>query len=99
MARVLRAAPSNSEQLSPWQLKISETLSQLHQETFEKRKALTHLIQEFPKPRGEEAVADTALAMQIAYSYSPEEAESKARAYLMPDSPDFAGSRDTCILS
>ena len=65
-SRVLKPTPSCTEDLQPWQLTLADKLSQLHQECFEKRKALTKTIQEFPALRGVDAVNEIAFAARVA---------------------------------
>ena len=97
MSHCLRAVPSNTEQLSPWQLMTTQQLETLHQEAFLNHKALTFLNQELLAPKGQYALHDVAFALQIA-GYQPDEAHQKAMDVLRPDSSHFTGSRDTCIL-
>ncbi len=97
MSRCLRAVPSNTEQLSPWQILTTQKLETLHQEAFLNHKALTFIIQDFPAPKGQHALHDVAFALQIA-GYQPDEANQKAMDVLKPGSSHFTGSRNTCIL-
>ena len=64
--------PSNTEQLSPWQLLTTQKLETLHQEAFLNHKALTFLLQELPAPKGQYALHDVAFALHIA-GYRPDE--------------------------
>ena len=97
--RVLRPTPSAEKDLQPWQLTLSEDLSKLHQEAHQERIALTHTVQAFPKPTGEQALIECAFACRIAYNVNEEEAQKLAEEILKPGSADFLGSRDACILS
>ena len=96
--RTLRPTPSNTDDLAPWQVSLSGKLRELHQEAFESRKVLTHFVQQMPSPRGEKAMEEVALALQIAYNINSEQAEARARALMRPGPPHFTGMRDTCIL-
>ena len=64
--RALRPTPSTTEDLSPWQLSLIDKLSQLHSECYEKRTALTKIIQEFPALQGVAALEEITLAAQNA---------------------------------
>ncbi len=98
MTRILRATPSNTDDLACWQKVLAEKLIKLNQETFEKRASLTQFIQGLDSPKGEEAVKEATFAMQVAYNLGPDDAEAKARQVLQPGSPNFTGSRETCIM-
>ena len=50
--RALRPTPSCTDDLQDWQLILTEKLSILHAECFEKRTALTRTVQEFPALHG-----------------------------------------------
>ena len=67
-ARALHATPSNTDDMAAWQLTLSQKLKDLHQEAFENRTVLTHFIQQLPKPKGEQAIEEVTMAMQIAYN-------------------------------
>jgi hypothetical protein len=97
--RALRATPSTTEDLQPWQMTLSEKLSQLHRECFEKRTALTDIIQKLLHPRGIDAVAEIAYAAQVAYDLTYDEAHVQAQQILEAGPPDFTGARNVCILS
>jgi len=64
--RVLKARPSTTDDLQPWQTTLIEKLSQLHRECFEKRTALTYIIQGLPHPKGIDALAEITYAGEIA---------------------------------
>ena len=97
--RALRPTPSTTEDLSPWQLTLSENMSQLHQECFEKRTALTEIIQEFPALQGVAALEEITYAVQIGWNVSLDIASERARVILQPGDPNFEGTRTTCPLS
>ncbi len=97
MYRRLRAAPSNTEQLAQWQLKLVQKLETMHNEAFQKRQPLITFIQELPAPKGQDALHDVAFALQLT-GCQPDDAHQKAMDVLRPDSSHFTGSRDTCIL-
>lgn len=96
--RVLKARPSSGSDLQPWQLSLTEKLSALHQEAFEKRLALTNTVMEFPKPIGEEAVNEVSYAVRMAFNIPEAAAHEQAKDILKAGDADFTGSRDTCIL-
>ena len=64
MSRVLTARPSNTEDMAPWQITLSNKLQDLHQEAHLKRAVLTRFIQSFPRPTGEEAIEEVTMATQ-----------------------------------
>ena len=97
--RVLRPTPSSTEDLRPWQVQLTETLSQLHQECFEKRMALTKTVQEFPALYGSNAVDEIAFASQNAWNLNSDEAHIRAQELLAASPGDFSGTRLTCIQS
>ena len=97
--RALRCTPSTTDDLSPWQLVLSEKLSQLHQECFEKHTALTQTIQQFPALLGPDAVSEITYAAQVAWNLSLDEAHDRAQSILAPGPHHFVGARMTCILS
>ena len=97
--RVLKPTPSCTEDLQPWQLTLADKLSQLHQECFEKRKALTKTIQEFPALQGVDALNEIAFAARVAWNLTPETALNKGKDILAPGPPDFVGVKNTCILN
>ena len=66
--RALRPTPSTTGDLSPWQLTLIDKLSQLHSECFEKRTALTKIIQEFPALQGVAALEEITHAVQIGWN-------------------------------
>ena len=76
--RVLRARPSTTDDLHPWQTTLIEKLSQLHRECFEQRTALTYIIQGLPHPKGIDALAEITYAAQIAYNLTYDEAHVRA---------------------
>jgi hypothetical protein len=96
--RTLRPVPSNTDELAGWQRTASTKLADLHQESFEKRRVLTHFIQALPQPTGEQAIEEVTMAMQIAYNLDPDSAEAKARELMQSRSPNFTGTSETCIL-
>ena len=67
--------------------------------TSEKRTVITNLIQYFPQPECDEAVAEVAMVAHVANNVSPDAAEAKAWELLNTGLPTFTGARDTCILS
>ena len=97
--RTLRATPSSTEDLHPWQVTLLEKLSALHSECFQRRMALTKTIQEFPALRGTDALDEIAYAARCAWNLSPAEAHDRAQQLLEPGPPEFTGTKDTCILS
>ena len=97
--RVLRARPSTTDDLHPWQTTLIEKLSQLHRECFEQRTALTYIIQGLPHPKGIDALAEITYAAQIAYDLTYDEAHVRAQEILAAGPPDFTGTRPVCILS
>ena len=97
--RVLKPTPSTTGDLCQWQLTLLDKLSALHSECFEKRTALTKIIQEFPKPEGVAALEEIAYAAQYAYNVPPEIAAQKAQEILQPGDPTFEGTMTTCPLS
>ena len=94
--RALRPTPSTTGDLSPWQLTLIDKLSQLHSECFEKRTALTRIIQEFPALQGVAALEEITHAVQIGWNVPLDEATERAREILQPGDPRFEGSRTTC---
>ena len=92
-ARAIHAVPSNTDELAAWQLTLSQKLKDLHQEAFENRTVLTHFVQQLPKPKGEQAIEEVTMAMQIAYNIASGPAEVKARELMQPGEPNFAGVR------
>ena len=97
--RALRPTPSTTGDLSPWQLTLIEKLSQLHSDCFEKRTALTKIIQEFPVLQGVAALEEVAYAVQIGWNVSLDIASEQAKEILQPGEPNFEGARTTCPLS
>lgn len=98
MSRVLTDCPSNTEDLASWQITISKKLQELLQEAHLKRTVLTHFIQQFPRPTGEEAIQEVTMAIQIAFNLSSGPAEARARELMQPGSAAYIGARITCIL-
>ena len=98
MSRVLTARPSNAEDMAPWQITLSNKLQDLLQEAHLKRTVLTHFIQSFPRPTGEEAIEEVTMAIQIAYNMTTGPAEARARQLMQPGQADYIGTRPTCIL-
>ena len=94
--RVLRPTPSTTGDLSQWQLTLLDKLSDLHSECFEKRTALTKVIQDFPAPVGADALNEIAYAAQYAYNVPLDIATEKAREILQPGGPTFEGPMTTC---
>ena len=94
--RALRPTPSTTGDLSPWQLTFIDKLSQLHSECFEKRTALTKIIQEFPALQGVAALDEITYAVQIGWNVPLDIAAERAREILQPGDPRFEGSRTTC---
>ena len=82
--RVLRARPSTTDDVHPWQTTLVEKLSQLHRACFENRTALTFTIQGLPHPKGIDALAETTYAAQIAYDLTYDEAHARAQTILAP---------------
>ena len=97
--RILRARPSSTDDLRPWQTTLTEKLSQLHREFFENRKSITRTIQGLPHPRGIDAVAEITYAAQVAYDLTYDEAHVRAQKILEGGPPHFTGTRPVCILS
>ncbi len=97
--RVLKPTPSKTEDLQEWQLVLTEKLSLLHAECFEKRMALTKTIQDFPPLEGAAALDEVAYAARVAWDLSVEKAHEKAAEILAAGPPAFEGSRPTCPLS
>ena len=96
--RTLRARPSTTDDLRPGQTTLTEKLSQLHKECFEKRKSFARTIQGLPHPRGIEAVAGITYAAQVAYDLTYDEAHVRAQKILERGPPDFTGTRPVRIL-
>ena len=96
--RMLRPTPSCTDDLRPWQLSLVDKLSQLHQECFEKRKALTKTIQEFPAFQGVDALNEIAFAARVAWNLTPELALNQAKDILAAGPPDFVGTRNTWLV-
>ena len=94
--RALRPTPSTTGDLPPWQLTLIGKLSQLHSECFEKRTALTKIIQEFPAPQGVAALDEIAHAVQIGWNVPLDIASERAKVILQPGDPNFEGTRTTC---
>ena len=82
--------------LSPWQLTLIEKLSQLHSECFEKRTALTKIIQEFPVLQGDAALEEITHAVQSGWNVPLDIASERAKEILQPGDPNFQGTRTTC---
>ena len=72
------------------------TLSPLHSECFEKRTALTKIIQEFPAPQGIAALEEITHAVQIGWNVPLDIASERAKVILQPGDPNFEGTRTTC---
>ena len=96
--RILRARPSSTDDLRPWQTTLTEKLSQLHKQFFEKRKSITRTIQGLPHPRGIDAVAEITYATQVAYDLTYDEAHVRAQKILEAGPPYFTRTRPVCIL-
>ena len=94
--RALRPTPSTTGDLSPWQLTLIDKLSQLHSECFEKRTALTKIIQEFPALQGVAALEEITHAVQIGWNVPLDIAGQRAKEILQPGGPNFEGTRTTC---
>ena len=94
--RALRPTPSTTGDLSPWQLTLIDKLSQLHSECFEKRTALTKIIQEFPALQGVAALEEITHAVQIGWNVPLDIASERAKVILQPGDPNFEGTRTTC---
>ena len=97
--RILRARPSSTDDLRPWQTTLTEKLSQLHKECFEKCRPITRTIQGLPHPRGIDAVAEITYAAQVAYALTYDEAHARAQTILEGGPPYFTGARPACIIS
>jgi len=97
--RILRARPSSTDDLRPWQTTLTEKLSQLHKECFEKRKSITRTIQGLPHPRGIDAVAEITYAAQVAYDLTSDEAHVRAQKFREGGPPASTRTRLVCILS
>ena len=80
--RILRARPSSTDGLRPWQTTLTEKCSQLHKECFEQRKSITRTIQGLPHPRGIDAVAEITSAAQVADDLTYDEAHVRAQKTL-----------------
>ena len=94
--RALRPTPSTTGDFSPWQLTLNDNLSQLHSECFEKRTALTKIIQEFPALQGVAALDEITHAVQIGWNVPLDIASERAKVILQPGDPNFEGTRTTC---
>ena len=94
--RALRPTPSTTGDLSPWQLTLIDNLSQLHSECFEKRTALTKIIQEFPALQGVAALEEITHAVQIGWNEPLDITSERAKVILQPGDPNFEGTRTTC---
>ena len=94
--RALRPTPSTTGDLSPWQLTLIDKLSQLHSECFEKRTALTKIIQEFPALQGVAALEEITHAVQIGWNVPLDIASERAKVILQPGDPNSEGARTTC---
>ena len=92
----MRPTPSTTEDLSPWQLTLIDKLSRLHSECFEKRTALTKIIQEFLVLQGVAALEEITHAVQIGWNVPPGIAGQRAKEILQPGGPNFEGTRTTC---
>jgi hypothetical protein len=80
--RIVRAWPSTTDDLRPWQTTLTEKLSQLHKACFAPRKSLTRTIQGLPHPRGIDAMAEITCATQVAYDLTYDEAHVRAQTIL-----------------
>ena len=80
--RILKARPSSTDDLRPWQTTLAEKLLQLHNECFEKRTSITRTIQGLPHPRGNYAVTEITYATQVAYDLTYGEAHVRAQKIL-----------------
>ena len=94
--RALRPTPSTTGDLPPWQLTLIDKLSQLHSECYEKRTALTKIIQEFPALQGVAALEEITYAVQIGWNVVADIAAERAKEILQPGDPNFEGARTTC---
>ena len=97
--RILRARPSTTDDLRPWQTNLTEKLSQLHKECFDKRKSLTRTNQGLPHPSGIDAVAEITYATQVAYDLNYDEAHVRVQKIHEAGPPDFTRTRPVWILS
>ena len=97
--RALKPHPSSTDDLQDWQLILTEKLSKLHAECFEKRRALTRTIQKFPALQGADAMDEIAYAAQVAWNLGLEDAHERAKLILAAGPPEFLGTKDICILS
>ena len=75
---------------------LIDKLSQLHSECFEKRTALTKIIQEFPALQGVAALEEITHAVQIGWNVPLDIASERAKVILQPGDPNFEGTRTTC---
>ena len=97
--RALRSTPSCTDDLQDWQHILTEKLSKLHADCFEKRMVLTRTIQEFPALQGVDALDVIAEAAQVAWRLSQDEAVERATSILAAGTSEFEGSKHVCILS
>ena len=65
MSRQLGANPSDTSQLSPWQLDVRDDLKRLHQEAFAERTPLVKMIQDLPKLTGTAVLDEVAMALHF----------------------------------
>ena len=91
--RALRPNPSCTDDLQDWQHILTEKLSRLHAECFEKRMALTRTIQEFPALQGDDALSVIAEAARVAWGLSQDDAHERATSILAAGTSEFEGSK------
>ena len=94
--RALKPTPLTTGDLSPWQLTLIDKWSQLHSECFEKRTALTKIIQQFPALQGVAALDGITHAVQVGWNVPLDVASEQAKKILEPGDPNFQGTRTTC---
>ena len=94
--RALRHTPCTTEDLSAWQNTLIEQFPPLHSACFEKRTALTKIIQEFPALQGDAALEEITHAVQIGWNVPLDIAGQRAKEILQPGDPNFEGTRTTC---
>ena len=97
--RTLKANPSTTEDLQQWQNAMLSQLQQLLDSCFQEHRALTKMIQQFPRLVGQAALQEISYAVQCAWNLPHEEAQAKAAELLQPGPASFKGSKQICILS
>ncbi len=96
--RQLKHLPSDTTELSPWQLQVREEVQAIYQEAFQTRRPLVRVIQELALPNGDEAMEEVSFACQMAFACTPAEADARAAEILKPGPSVVEGTRATCVL-